>query len=92
MTPKTLKCEMEEMSRFMQNQQDQFAPTIRTATAAAMAETQASRATARFGDEGARHSVFAAMRTAARPQAAVGEDVRFARVAGVSRPHPTRPA
>ena len=76
---KRLKAEVDEMRRFMQNQQDQLLVAIRTATAAALAATEASKAIARFGDDGARQSVLALTSATAGPQAPVEqESTRYA--------------
>ena len=63
-----LEAEMDEMWRFKQNQQDQLLVAIRTATAAAMAASEASQAIAWFRDEGARQSVFAQASATAGPR------------------------
>ena len=89
---KRLKAEVDEMRRFMQNQQDQLLVAIRTATRAAMAATEESKASAWFGDEGARQSVLAPASATAGPHAPVEQD--SARYAGMAEaatpPHPTR--
>ena len=67
---------------------------IRTATAAAMAATDASKATAQFSDEGARQSVLALASATARPQAPVEKErVRYAGIAEAAAPsHHAQPA
>ena len=47
-----LKIEVDEMRRFMPNQQDQLLVAIRTATAAAMAATEACKADSVTKEEG----------------------------------------
>ena len=89
---KRLKAEVDEMRRFMQNQQDQLLVAIRTATRAAMAATEESKASAWFGDEGARQSVLAPASATAGPHAPVEQDsARYADMAeAATPPHPTR--
>ena len=89
-----LEAEMDEMWRFKQNQQDQLLVAIRTATAAAMAASEASQAIAWFRDEGARQSVLAQASATAGPQAPVEHDnVRCVGMAEAATPsHPTRSA
>ena len=80
------------MRRFMQDQQDQLLVAIRTATAAAVAAPEASKAIARFGDEGRRQSVLTPISATAAPQAPVQhDDTRYAGVVEAASP-PQRPA
>ena len=89
---KRLKIEVDEMRRFMQDQQDQLLVAIRTATAAAVAATEASKAIARFGDEGGTQSVLTPISATAVPQAPVQhDDTRYAGVVEAASP-PQRPA
>ena len=86
---KRLKVEMDEIKRFMQNQRDQLTVPIRTATGAAMAATEASRAMARIVSEEARLFVFAHSSAAVGPQAPVKQgNTRYAGVAEAATPTP----
>ena len=89
---KRLNIEVDEMRRFTHNQQDQLLVAIRTATAAAVAAPEASKAIARFGDEGRRQSVLTPRSATAAPQAPVQhDDTRYAGVVEAASP-PQRPA